>query len=125
MVQRALRARWPDLDRRVRSELPTPDPADKARDGASVLVFNSLEIEPFDDTHDYSARRMEPVTRRRRFNIALNELSSELGFHIVDVDRILKTQGVERQVDFSHFPVEQMRAVGEEALGILREINVV
>lgn len=93
--------------------------------GASILVFNSLEIEPFDLTHDYSDRSMEPATRRRRFNIALNELSRELGFHIVDVDRVLKTQGVERQVDFSHFPVEQMRAVGEAALRTLREINVV
>jgi hypothetical protein len=92
--------------------------------GASVLVFNSLEIEPFDHTHDYSARSIEPATRRRRFNIALTELSRELRFHIVDVDRILKKQGVERQVDFSHFPREQMQAVGEEALGILREINV-
>jgi len=92
---------------------------------ASVLVFNSLEIEPFDHTHDYSDRNMEFATRRRRFNIALNELSRELGFHVVDVDRVLKTQSVERQVDFSHFPVERMRAVAEDALRTLREINVV
>ena len=92
---------------------------------ASVLVFNSLEIEPFDNTYDYSDRNVERATRRRRFNIALNELSRELGFHIVDVDRVLKTQGVDRQVDFSHFPVERMRAVAEDALRTLRELDVV
>lgn len=100
-------------------------PLIKQETGASVLVFNSLEIEPFDDTHEYSIRDLEVPTRRRRFNIALNELSRELGFHIVDVDRVLKTQGVERQVDFSHFPVERMRAVAEDALRSLRELNVV
>lgn len=93
--------------------------------GASVLVFNALEIEPFDPTHDYSDRNIELATRRRRFNIALDELSRELGFHVVDVDRVLKTQGVDRQVDFSHFPVERMRAVAEDALRILRRLDVV
>ena len=92
---------------------------------ASVLVFNALEIEPFDNTYDYSDRNVECATRRRRFNIALNELSRELGFHVVDVDRVLKTQGVDRQVDFSHFPVERMRAVAEDALRTLRELEVV
>ena len=92
---------------------------------ASVLVFNALEIEPFDNTYDYSDRNIERATRRRRFNIALNELSGELGFHIVDVDKVLKTQGVDRQVDFSHFPVERMRAVAEDALRTLRELDVV
>ncbi len=91
----------------------------------SVLVLNSLEIAPFDNTYDYSDRNIEVATRRRRFNIALDELSRELGFHIVDVDKILKTHGVDRQVDFSHFPVDRMRAVAEDALRILREINVV
>jgi hypothetical protein len=92
---------------------------------ASVLVLNSLEIEPFDPTYDYSDRGIEHATRRRRFNIALNELSGELGFHVVDVDRVLKTQGVDRQVDFSHFPVDRMRGVAEDALRILRELEVV
>lgn len=92
--------------------------------GAEVLIFNSLEIEPFDPTHDYSLRNLESASRRRRFNIALAELSDEVGFHVVDVDRVLKEQGVERQVDFSHFPVERMDAVAGEALRILRDIGV-
>lgn len=92
---------------------------------AHVLVFNSLEIEPFDPTYDYSLRNLLSASRRRRFNIALAELSSEVGFHVVDVDRVLKEQGVEHQVDFSHFPVERMHAVANEALRILHGIGVV
>jgi hypothetical protein len=99
-------------------------PAIKRETGAHVLVFNSLEIEPFDPTHDYSLRNLKSASRRRRFNIALAELSRELDFRVVDVDRVLKEQGVDRQVDFSHFPVDRMRAVAGEAHGILRELGV-
>jgi hypothetical protein len=100
-------------------------PLVRGETGAHVLIFNSLEIEPFDPTHDYSLRNLASASRRRRFNIALAELSAEVGFHVVDVDRVLKEQGVERQVDFSHFPVERMQAVADEALRILRGIGVV
>jgi hypothetical protein len=99
-------------------------PAIKQSTGAHVLVFNSLEIEPFDPTHDYSIRNLKSASRRRQFNIALEELSGELDFRIVDVDRVLKEQGVDRQIDFSHFPVDRMRAVGREAFRILRELDV-
>jgi hypothetical protein len=97
----------------------------KRETGAHVLVLNTLEIEPLDPTHDYSLRNLASASRRRRFNIALVELSHELGFQVVDVDRILKEQGVDRQVDFSHFPVERMRAVAAEARRILRDLDVV
>ena len=100
-------------------------PAIRKETGAHVLVLNSLEIEPFDPTHDYSVRNLQSATRRRRFNIALAELSRELDFHVVDVDRVLKENGVERQVDFSHFPGDRMRAVGAEARRILRGLQVV
>jgi hypothetical protein len=99
-------------------------PAIKRETGAHVLVFNSLEIEPLDPTHNYSLRNLASTSRRRRFNIALTELSQELDFHVVDVDRVLKEQGVDRQVDFSHFPVDRMRAVAREAHGILRDLSV-
>jgi hypothetical protein len=99
-------------------------PAIKRETGAHVLVFNSLEIEPFDPTHDYSMRNLKSASRRRRLNIALAELSRELDFRVVDVDRVLKEQGVDRQVDFSHFPVDRMRAVARETHGILRELGV-
>jgi hypothetical protein len=100
-------------------------PAIKHETGAHILVFNSLEVEPFDITHDYSVRNLESVSRRRRFNIALTELASALDFSVVDVDRVLKEQGVSDQVDFSHFPVDRMRAVAQEAHVILRDLGVV
>ena len=92
--------------------------------GAQVLIFNSLEIDPFDPTYDYSTRNLHSASRRRRFNLALAELSGEVGFHVIDVDRVLKEEGVEGQVDFSHFPVERMRAVANDALQTLRRIGV-
>jgi hypothetical protein len=92
--------------------------------GAEVMIFNSLEIEPFDPTFDYSVRNLQSVSRRRRFNIALAELATEVGFHVIDLDRVLKEQGVERQVDFAHFPVERMTAVAAEAQRVLRDIGV-
>jgi hypothetical protein len=100
-------------------------PLIKWETGAHVLVFNTLEIEPLDATHDYSLRNLANASRRRRFNIALAELSRELVFEVVDVDRVLKGQGVEHQVDFSHFPVDRMRAVASEVHRILRELEVV
>ncbi|HWC32181.1 MAG TPA: SGNH/GDSL hydrolase family protein [Actinomycetota bacterium] len=99
-------------------------PAIREATGAHVLVFNALEVEPSDATHDYSVRDFESATRRRRFNVALAELAEELGFRVIDVDRVLKEQGIERQVDFSHFPVERMRAVAVEARRILRDLGV-
>jgi hypothetical protein len=92
--------------------------------GSHVLVLNSLEIEPFDPTHDYSVRNLSSASRRRRFNLALAELAEELDFHVVDVDRVLKEEGVEGQVDFSHFPVDRMRAVAFEAANVLRGLGV-
>jgi hypothetical protein len=99
-------------------------PTIRRETGAHVLVFNSLEIEPLDPTHNYSLRNLASASRRRRFNIALAELAQELDFHVVDVDRVLKEQGVDRQVDFSHFPVDRMRAVARDAHGILRGLGV-
>jgi hypothetical protein len=91
--------------------------------GAHVLVFNSLEVEPLDPTFDYSLRNLSSASRRRRYNIALAELSGELGFSVVDVDRVLKEQGVDRQVDFSHFPVDQMQAVASEVAALMRDLG--
>jgi hypothetical protein len=100
-------------------------PLVKEKTGAEIMVFNALEIEPNDPTHDYSLRHLESASRRRRFNLALAELSEELSFRVVDVDRILKVGGVDRQIDFSHFPVGSMRDVAAEAGRILADIGVV
>jgi hypothetical protein len=99
-------------------------PLIRRRTGAQVLVFNSLEIDPGDLTFDYSLRNLDSASRRRRFNILLQELRPDLGFHIIDVDQILKDAGISKQVDFSHFPIEQMRAIAAGALRTLHGLEI-
>jgi hypothetical protein len=97
----------------------------QARVGAPILVFNMLTVEPGNPTHNYQFVRKPHWLRRREFYLALVELSRSLAFHIVDVDRILKTVGIlETQVDFGHFPMQAYRPIGEEAFRILRELGV-
>lgn len=97
----------------------------KRRVGSKVMVYNSLVIDPGNQTHNYQLIKNPHSTRRRRFAVALAEASRALDFHIVDVDRILKTEGVKEQIDFAHFPIERMAPIGEEAVRILSEMDVV
>jgi hypothetical protein len=94
------------------------------RTGAHVLVFNTLTVEPRDETHNYQLRRSPEGLRRRRFHLALADLSRELGFHIVDVDRILKREGVTGQLDFAHFPEDQFGPLAAEVQRILTGLGV-
>jgi hypothetical protein len=64
--------------------------------------------------------RQPDVARRRSFAIALAEMSRELDFDVVDVDRILKLYGVEGQVDFAHFIEEKYEHIAAEVYRILR-----
>jgi hypothetical protein len=100
-------------------------PLIKQRTAASILVFNTLDIDPLDGTYEYTQRNVERAVRRRVLNIAIDELSRELDFRVIDVDRVLKEEGVDRQVDFAHFPVDRMRAVAVEAHRHLIELGVV
>jgi hypothetical protein len=93
--------------------------------GAHVLVFNVLTVEPGFQTHSYRLRPNPDGLRRREFNIALAELSRQLGFHVVDVDRALKRYGIDSQQDFDHIPADAGRPIAVEALRILRELEVV
>ena len=97
----------------------------KQNTGAHLIVFNTLVVDPLNPTYNYHLGRDSQAIRRREFNIALKELSAKHGFHILDVDRILKNQGVRGQVDFAHFPVEKMEPIGREAFRILKELEVV
>lgn len=96
-----------------------------ARTGAHVLVFNMLTIDPLEQTHNYSMIKQPDTARRRAFTIALSELSRELDFDVVDVDRILKLGGVQGQVDFAHFSEAQFAPIAAEAFRILREREIV
>ncbi|MGH8924159.1 MAG: hypothetical protein ACRDWA_05900 [Acidimicrobiia bacterium] len=92
---------------------------------AQVIVFNTLEVDPSNPTHNYQLVGPGHAARRRRFNLALAQLSAEMGFAIMDVDRVLKQQGVSELVDFAHFPVQHKLPVAQEGYPILRSLGVV
>jgi hypothetical protein len=95
------------------------------RVGAQVMYYNTMVLDPANPTHNYQLVKTAHSVRRREFTIALAELSRDLDFPIVDVDRILKTAGVAEQVDFAHFPVDRMIPIGAEAYRILKAIDFV
>lgn len=91
---------------------------------AELIVFNTLVVEPGKHVHNFQLLTEEHETRKREFNIALAELSGQLGFHVLDIDQVLKRQGVLEQVDFAHFPVEGKMPVAREGFRILKELEV-
>ncbi len=97
----------------------------RGRLGAKVVYYNSLVLDPSNPTHNYQLIKAAHSTRRREFAIALAELSQQLDFPIVDVDRILKEEGVEAQVDFAHFPVDRMAPIGAEVYRVMKAIEFV
>jgi len=90
-----------------------------------LIVMNTLVVEPLNPTHNFQLQNEDHITRKRSFNIALADLSRSQGFHVIDVDRILKENGVRDQVDFAHFPVEGKLPVAHEAFRIFRELEIV
>jgi hypothetical protein len=96
-----------------------------ARTGAHIVVYNALVVEPGKMTHNYQFVRKPPIVRRRELDLALRDLSQELDFHILDIDRILKGVGVETQVDFAHFPTERMTPIADEAYRIFKDLEVI
>ena len=99
-------------------------PVLRERTGSEIMVFNVLTIEPGDRTHNYQLRKVPEGARRRQFHIAQAELSEELGYLVVDIDRALKRAQVVGQVDFAHFPREQYPAVAGEAYAALRQAGL-
>lgn len=97
----------------------------RSRMGSQVIFYNALALDPANPTHNYQLVKTAHAARRREFTIALAELSAELNFSIVDIDRILKNMGVEEQVDFAHFPVDRMGPIGAEVHRILEAIDFV
>jgi hypothetical protein len=62
--------------------------------------------------------------RRRAFVVALAELSRQLDFSIVDVDRIVKRFGVRAQVDFAQMSPHLNLLVAREVVRILHDRGV-
>ena len=91
---------------------------------APILVFNNLTVEPGSLVHNFQFMKTQPAARRMIFNIALAELSRDLDFYIVDIDRVLKRAGVNTMVDFAHFPAELYPPVAQEAFEIMQDLRV-
>lgn len=97
----------------------------RRRNGSKVVFYNTMVIDPASTVHNYQWLNATHSARRREFAIALAELSARMNFPIVDVDRILKTQGVQEQVDFAHFPLERQAPIGAEFHRIMQDFEVV
>ncbi|MDE2434856.1 MAG: SGNH/GDSL hydrolase family protein [Sphingomonadales bacterium] len=90
-----------------------------------VLVYNMSAVIPGDRVHCYLGLDETYATRIRRFNLALIELSAELGFSIVDVDAVLARNGAERlKLDVMHLHPEGYRLIAEEVVRILDDLGV-
>ena len=96
----------------------------RRRTGARIIVYNALTIEPGSRVYDYRLVRHAFARRAREFNLALVELARRHGFAILDVDRVLKRDGVSGQVDYAHFPPELYPSVAREAVRIMRELEI-
>jgi hypothetical protein len=96
----------------------------RARTGAYVLVFNTLAVDPGSNIYNYQFVLKSNELRRREFNLGLVELSRKIDFSIVDVDRILKLEGVREQLDFAHWPKDRFGPVAVEIHRILRDREI-
>ena len=93
--------------------------------GSTVVVYNMCVVNPGDLSYTYEYRRNPPAMRRMEFNGLLADMASMYGFSVLNVDRILKREGVQEQVDFAHFPLARIQPIGREFYRILREREVV
>jgi hypothetical protein len=92
--------------------------------GTTVVVYNMAVINPGDQTFNYQYRRNPAPIRRMEFNDVLADLVATHGVSLLNVDRILKREGIRDQVDFAHFPLESMIPVASEFDRILREREI-
>lgn len=97
----------------------------KQETGAEVLVFTSSSVEPGSREHNFGLVSQPQHLRRREMNIAVSELSRELDFALVDVDAVLKLEGIQEQVDYGHFPLERMEAIAREVTRALLDREVI
>jgi hypothetical protein len=97
-------------------------PAIEERTGAQVLVYNLNPLTPGERTHCWIGAEDSITLRVQRFNLRLAELSAELGFSIVDVDRLVASAGAESlKIDLFHLKAEGWRLLAEEVVRILEE----
>jgi hypothetical protein len=97
-------------------------PAIEEKTGAQVLVYNLSPFTPGERTHCWIGAEDSITLRVQRFNLRLAELSAELGFSVVDADRVVASAGSDRlKVDLFHLKAEGWRLLAEEVVRILED----
>ena len=92
---------------------------------APVLVFNFSSVTPGETMHCYQGMGDTFSQRARRFNAALVDASAELGFSIVDVDRIVAEHGARHvRIDGVHLNPIGCRLVATEVVRILDDYGL-
>ncbi|MEO7573464.1 MAG: hypothetical protein ABIX10_13605 [Acidimicrobiales bacterium] len=94
------------------------------RTGAQILVFNVLDLEPGNLTHNHRFITNQHLRRLREFPAALADLSHQLGFAVVDVDQVVKGEGAGNHIDFAHFPSELADPVAREVCRALSSLGL-
>ena len=80
---------------------------------------------PGDGVHCYLGLDETYPTRIRRFNLALVELSQEIGISIIDVDAIVARHGSDRlKLDTVHLTPEGYEEVTKETVRVMDDIGV-
>lgn len=97
----------------------------RERTGCRHIIFlNLLSLEPGEQTYNYQFVRNSEVIRRKSFDLMLWDLSRELNFSVVDIDKILKRLGVQEQVDFAHWPLDRFEPVAQEVYRVMMGMGV-
>ena len=91
------------------------------RTGATVVVCNTLVVDPGSAAIDYQFANSPATVRRRQFAIGLREAANDLGFVVMDVDRVTKGAGIAGQADFVHYTADQKQALRREFVRLVRE----
>jgi hypothetical protein len=94
----------------------------KQRTRAQIMVLNTLAPDPRSVVHNYQFVRDSLSFRRREFNLALVELSRNLNFSILDVNRVLQRVGISGQRDWAHHHPSANLAIAREAFRIMQEL---
>ena len=96
----------------------------RARSDAPILIYNLSAVVPGEAVRCYAGLPEVLSSRIRRFNLALIDLSRQTGVAIVDVDRVIARGGADRmKFDTLHLTAEGCRAVAEEVVEVLDELN--
>jgi hypothetical protein len=98
----------------------------RERSDVPILIYNVSSIVPGETVHCLQGLGEIYSTRCRRFNLALAELSEELGFSIIDVDSIIGRAGADScKIDAMHLTPGGYRLVAEEVVRVLDDLGVI